>query len=62
MAADGVRSEGTDLGVTVDEGVVTLSGTVSRRARRQAVQEMALRIAGVHDVRNRIVIGDVEED
>jgi osmotically-inducible protein OsmY len=53
---------GTDLGVAADDGVVTLSGTVSRRARRLAAQETALRVPGVRDVRNRIVIADVLED
>ncbi|MCC7104262.1 MAG: BON domain-containing protein [Chloroflexi bacterium] len=46
------RVEETDVGVEVDEGVVTLSGTVSSYAKRLAAQEAAHRVAGVLDVAN----------
>lgn len=48
------RIEETDVGVEVDAGVVTLTGTVSSYARRMAAQEAAHRVEGVHDVANDI--------
>lgn len=44
----------TDVGVEVDQGVVTLTGTVSSYGERQAAQRAAHRVAGVHDVANDI--------
>jgi BON domain len=40
----------TDVGLEVDDGVVTLTGTVSSWAKRHAAQEAAHRVAGVLDV------------
>ena len=48
------RVEETDVGVEVDAGVVTLTGTVSSWAKRLAAQEAAHRVAGVLDVANDI--------
>jgi osmotically-inducible protein OsmY len=48
------RVEETDVGVDVDHGVVTLSGTVTTYARRIAAQEAAHRVAGVLDVVNNV--------
>jgi osmotically-inducible protein OsmY len=50
------RIEETDVGVEVDAGVVTLTGTVCSSAKRQAAQEAAHRAVGVLDVANDIRI------
>jgi osmotically-inducible protein OsmY len=50
------RVEETDVGVEVDRGIVTLSGSVSSHAKRVAAQEAAHRVAGVLDVANNIEI------
>ena len=50
------RVEETDVGVEVDEGVVTLSGTVSSWGKRHAAAEAAQRVRGVLDVANDIVV------
>jgi osmotically-inducible protein OsmY len=46
--------EETEVGVEVDAGVVTLTGTVNSWAKRVAAQEAAHRVAGVLDVANDI--------
>jgi osmotically-inducible protein OsmY len=48
------RVDETDVGVEVDEGVVTLTGTVETYVKRTAAQEAAHRVAGVLDVANDI--------
>jgi osmotically-inducible protein OsmY len=50
------RVEETEVGVEVDNGAVTLSGTVSSWAKRVAAQEAAHRVAGVLDVANNIQV------
>lgn len=50
------RVEETEVGVEVDGGVVTLTGTVSSYIKRIAAQEAAHRVAGVRDVANDIVV------
>lgn len=50
------RVDGCDIGVTVKEGVVTLTGTVTSFARKAAAQDAAHRVAGVLDVANDIVV------
>jgi osmotically-inducible protein OsmY len=50
------RVEETDVGVEVDEGIVTLSGTVSSWGKRHAAAEAAHRVQGVLDVANDIVV------
>jgi osmotically-inducible protein OsmY len=50
------RVDETEVGVEVDEGVVTLTGTVSSWAKRQAAQEAARRVFGVLDVANDIKV------
>jgi osmotically-inducible protein OsmY len=50
------RVEETDVGVEVDAGVVTLTGTVSSWAKRIAAQEAAHRVSGVLDVANDIQV------
>jgi osmotically-inducible protein OsmY len=50
------RVDETDVGVEVDRGVVTLTGTVSSWAKRAAAQESAHRVAGVLDVANDLTV------
>jgi osmotically-inducible protein OsmY len=50
------RVEETEVGVEVDQGVVTLTGTVSSYMKRLAAQEAAHRVAGVRDVANDIAV------
>ena len=46
------RVKETDVGVEVDRGIVTLTGTVDSWAARLAAQDAAHRVAGVLDVAN----------
>lgn len=46
----------TDVGVEVDNGVVTLSGTVGSYAKKIAAQSAAHRVNGVLDVANNIQV------
>ncbi|HLW59845.1 MAG TPA: BON domain-containing protein, partial [bacterium] len=46
----------TDVGVEVNKGVVTLTGTVDNYAKRIAAQEAAHKVVGVLDVANDIQI------
>ncbi len=50
------RVEETDVGVEVDNGIVTLTGTVTSWAKRVAAQEAARRVFGVLDVANDIAV------
>ena len=50
------RIGATDVGVEVDGGVVTLTGTVSSWAKRVAAQEAAHRVVGVLDVANDLQV------
>lgn len=50
------RVEETEVGVEVDSGVVTLTGTVSSWAKRLAAQDAAHRVIGVLDVANDIQV------
>lgn len=44
--------------VTVEDGVLTLSGTVADREARRAAEEVARQIEGVSEVRNRLKIDE----
>lgn len=46
----------TEVGVSVQHGVVTLSGTVTSWAKRMAAQEAAHRVNGVLDVANDVTV------
>jgi|SRR5579871_4634088 len=46
--------DAADVGVAVDEGVVTLTGTVPNSFERHAALAAAFRVAGVRDVANEI--------
>jgi osmotically-inducible protein OsmY len=50
------RIDETEVGVEVDNGVVTLTGTVTSWAKRLAAQEAAQRVIGVLDVANDIKV------
>ena len=50
------RVDETEVGVEIDKGVVTLTGTVSSWAKRMAAQEAARRVIGVLDVANDIKV------
>jgi osmotically-inducible protein OsmY len=46
----------TDVGVEVDDGVITLTGTVETFAMRQAAERAAFRVEGVRAVANDVVV------
>lgn len=50
------RVDETEVGVEVDAGVVTLTGTVTSWAKRMAAEEAARRVAGVLDVANDVTV------
>jgi len=50
------RVKETDVGVTVANGIVTLTGNVPSWGKREAAQEAAHRVAGVMDVANDVVV------
>lgn len=50
------RVEETEVGVEVDNGVVTLTGTVNSYAKRVAAEEAAHRVRGVLDVANNVQV------
>ncbi len=50
------RVDETEVGVQVDGGVVTLTGTVTSWAKRLAAQDAARRVIGVLDVANDIEV------
>jgi osmotically-inducible protein OsmY len=50
------RVHETDVGVEVDAGVVTLTGTVSSYVKRMAAEQAAHRVAGVLDVANNVAV------
>jgi osmotically-inducible protein OsmY len=56
--------EPTDVGVEVDDGVVTLTGTVDSYMKRWAAERAALRVAGVRAVANdvKVKIGAARTD
>jgi osmotically-inducible protein OsmY len=52
---------GSRIGVAVDDGVVTLTGTVDSYAKKYAAQEAAHCIRGVTDVANQLEVKVAEE-
>ncbi len=55
------RIDETAIGVAVDKGVVTLTGTVSNYAKKLAAQEAAHKVIGVFDVANELTVKGFEE-
>jgi osmotically-inducible protein OsmY len=59
------RVDDTEVGVQVDKGIVTLTGTVNSYAKRLAAREAAHRVVGVLDVAEDIKVkspGSLERD
>ncbi|MGZ5434103.1 MAG: BON domain-containing protein [Thermoanaerobaculia bacterium] len=52
--------DATDIEVTVENGEVTLSGMVTNRREKRIAEDVAWACGGVHDVHNRLRIGDRE--
>ena len=50
------RVQEAEIGVSVKEGVVTLSGTVSHLAEKQLAEETAKRVYGVHAVADELAV------
>ncbi len=46
----------TDVGIAVDDGVVTLTGTVDTYAEKMAAERAALRVAGVRALANDLIV------
>ena len=61
IARDG-RLAAASIGVEVARDVVTLSGTVPDEAKIAAAAEIALGVAGVHDVANELTVADGTRD
>ena len=55
------RIDARDLTVVVTDGVVTLSGTVTRRGMKHYAEDLAVACSGVRDVDNRIRVSRGEE-
>ncbi len=45
-----------DIGVDVEDGVVTLSGDVSNDFSREQAEQLARSVAGVRDVQNKLKV------
>jgi osmotically-inducible protein OsmY len=55
------RVDASKMGVYVNDGIVTLSGTLSSYSERAAASEDAWIISGVRDVKNQLKV-DVQKD
>lgn len=53
--------DGSRIGVTVDEGVVTLRGTVDTRLERLTAERVALLVRGVETVINQLAVSSPAE-
>lgn len=52
--------DATDIEVLVENTEVTLSGVVASRREKRIAEDIAWSCGGVHDVHNRLTIGDRE--
>jgi osmotically-inducible protein OsmY len=52
--------DATDIEVAVQDGDVTLTGMVTSRSEKRLAEDVAWSCGGVHDVHNRLTIGDRE--
>ena len=52
--------DATDIEVTVQDAEVTLTGLVTSRRQKRIAEDIAWSCGGVHDVHNRLTIGDRE--
>ncbi len=48
--------DASEIDVTVDAGIVTLTGTVDGRVAKRRAEDLAAATRGVHDVQNRLTI------
>jgi osmotically-inducible protein OsmY len=55
---DGI--DATDVEVTVENGEITLNGTVGSRWEKRLADDIAHSVRGVHDVHNRLRVSDRE--
>ncbi len=53
--------DATDIEVTVENAEVTLTGIVASRREKRIAEDVAWSCGGVHDVHNRLTIGDREQ-
>ena len=58
---DDWRVDATDMDITVDNGQVTLSGSVHSRDEKRKAEDIVESIPGVHDVHNNLRVGQWEE-
>ena len=52
--------DATDIEVAVQDAEVTLTGVVSSRHEKRIAEDVAWSCGGVHDVHNRLTVGDRE--
>ena len=52
--------DATEIDVRVENGDVTLTGTVGSRREKRLAEDIALHCEGVHDVHNRLTVTDKE--
>ena len=53
--------DATDIEVLVENAEVTLTGIVATRREKRVAEDIAWSCGGVHDVHNRLTIGDREQ-
>lgn len=53
--------DATDIEVSVENAEVTLTGIVASRREKRVAEDVAWSCGGVHDVHNRLTIGDREQ-
>ena len=58
---DADEVDATDVEVQVESAEVTLSGVVGSRREKRIAEDVAWSCGGVHDVHNRLTIGDREQ-
>lgn len=56
LFAESAAVSALDISVETEQGVVSLTGTVSTEVERAAAENLARSVADVHDVKNGIVI------
>ena len=54
--------DATDIDVSVDNGEVTLKGTVDSRYAKRKAEDLAEAVKGVRDVHNQLRVQDRDED
>lgn len=54
--------DASDIDVLVQDGEVTLSGSVADRNQKRRAEDIAERVRGVHDVHNRLRVTSVAQE